>query len=243
MSMEYSLHPTTQPELGVLPSGHLSYFSAEDDSDAGGHTVPAANEMGFARGIAAGLIALAAKDNAADLSPILAYWQAFACRYLAARCQITQADPACPDQIGRLDERQTVSLLEAAPPMRGAEYLSHEVLNELWFWLDDWVCTQVRDHGDLGTFLEEEAPRWHQVGRVCFHLAENKLDRDYPFAFMATYAPEFSSQNQGQIRHQALARALQEYAGARNKQALIRLLSPVQRASEHSALIRELVDS
>jgi non-specific serine/threonine protein kinase len=60
---------------------------------------------------------------------------------------------------------------------------------------------------------------------------------------MATYAPELSSLSHGQIRHQPLARALQEYAGARNKHALIRLLSPVQRVSESSVLIRELVES
>jgi len=63
------------------------------------------------------------------------------------------------------------------------------------------------------------------------------------FAFMATYAPERSSQSQGKITHRPLAKALQEYAGARKQQTLIHLLSPVQRASESSALIRDLVES
>ena len=157
---------------------------------------------------------------------------------------MTQADPARPDTIAALDEQQMRSLLEGAPPIRGAEYLSPEVLKGIWFWLDDWVCTQIRRQGGLGVFLEQNAPRWHQIGRVCFHLAENRLDQDYPFAFMATYAPELSeSQSQGQIRHQPLANALQEYAGTRNKPALIRLLSPVQRASESSVLIKELIES
>ncbi|HED19686.1 MAG TPA: ATP-dependent helicase, partial [Gammaproteobacteria bacterium] len=233
----------TQLELGVLPSGHLQLFSMEDDSGNGqkpGQTVTA---NAFAPGIAEGLIALAARDNAADLSPAFGYWRAFTCRYLAERCQMTPANPARPDQIGVLDAQQTASLLESTPPMRGAEYLSPQGLNEIWFWLDDWVCMQIRQHGDLGAVLEEHAPRWHQVGRVCFHLAENRLDRDYPFAFMVTYAPELSSRSHGKIRHQPLARALQEYAGARNKPALIRLLSPVQRVSESSVLIRELVES
>ena len=227
-----------QPELGVLPSGHLHWFSTEDDSDAGQKTGQVAIDAAFARGIAAGLIALAATDNAADLSPALGYWRAFTCQYLSERCQIRQTAPARSDPVAALDKQLTASLLESTPPMRGAEYLSPHVLKGIWFWLDDWVCTQIRRHGGLGAFLEKNAPRWHQVGRVCFHLAENKLDRDYPFAFMATYAPELSSQSHGQIRHQPLARALQEYAGTRNKRALIRLLSPVQRASETSVLIR-----
>ena len=233
----------TQPELGVLPSGHLHCFLTEDDSDAGQKTGQVAIDAAFAQSITAGLIALAAMDNATSLSPALGYWRMFTCRYLAERCHMTPAEPAHPDPVAAFDEQQTASLLECTPPMRGTEYLSSQGLNNIWFWLDDWVCTRIRRHGSLGAFLEKNAPRWHQVGRVCFHLAENKLDQDYPFAFMATYAPELSSQNQGHIRHQPLSRALQEYAGARNKQSLIRLLSPVQRTSESSALIRELVES
>ncbi len=233
----------TRSELGVLPSGHLHWFSTEDDRDADRETGRASIADAFARGITEGLIALAAKEYAADLPPALGYWRAFACRYLAERCQMAPADPARPDPIDALDEPQTGSLLEGVPPMRGAEYLSPQVLNGIWSWLDDQVCAQIRRHGGLGAFLEENAPRWHQVGRVCFHLAENRLDRDYPFAFMATYAPELSRRSRGQIRHQPLAKALQEYAGTRNRQALIRLLSPVQRVSESSALIRELVES
>ena len=233
----------TQPELGVLPSGHLHCFLTEGDSDANQITGQVAIDTVFARSIAAGLIALAAMDNATNLSPALGYWRTFTCQYLAKRCQMTPAEQVHPDPVASLNEQQTALLLESTPPMRGAEYLSPQGLNDIWFWLDDWVCTRIRQHGSLGAFLETNAPRWHQVGRVCFHLAENKLDQDYPFAFMATYAPELSSQSQGHIHHQPLGKALQEYAGTRNKQSLIRLLSPVQRTSETSALIRELVES
>jgi len=233
----------TQAELGVLPSGHLHVFSTGENNDSGRKNGRAAIVIAFAPGIVEGLITLAAKDTAADLSPTLGYWRDFTCRYLAERCQMTPAEPAHPDAVAALDQQQIEWLLESAPPMRGGEYLSPQVLNSLWFWLDDWVCTQIRRQKGLAAFLEELAPRWHQVGRVCFHLAENRLDRDYPFAFMATYAPELSSRSQGQIRHQPLARALQTYAGTGNKKTLIRLLSPVQRASESSVLIRELVEN
>lgn len=63
----------TRPELGVLPSGHLHWFPTENDSDAGLQTGQVAFNAAFARGVAEGLIALAAKDNAADLSPALGY--------------------------------------------------------------------------------------------------------------------------------------------------------------------------
>ncbi|MFT4563211.1 MAG: superfamily II DNA or RNA helicase [Gammaproteobacteria bacterium] len=230
-----------QHELGVLPAGHLEWISIEDDDGEPQPVERATIEQLFARSITDGLIALAAADDTLDLSPTVSYWRAFACRYLASRCRIEQVDPVDPAPVAALDEQQTSSLLDGAPPMRGAEYLSAEVLNGIWFGIDDWVCEQIRCQGGLGTFLEKSAPRWHRIGRVCFHLAENKGDPHYPFAFMATYAPELS--NEGQTRHQPLAKALQEYAGARNKEALIRLLSPVQRASERSALIKDLVES
>ncbi len=79
------------------------------------------------------------------------------------------------------------------------------------------------------------------MGRVCFHLAENKRDPDFPFAFLATYAPSLSKG--GRVQYQPLSKALQEYAGERNKKALIKLLSPVHRASEKVAFVKELVDS
>ncbi len=79
------------------------------------------------------------------------------------------------------------------------------------------------------------------MGRVCLHLAENKGDNDYPFAFMATYIAQLS--NRGNAKHQPLGQALQQYAGARQKNQLINLLSPIYLASKSSLLIKELLDS
>ena len=79
---------------------------------------------------------------------------------------------------------------------------------------------------------EAARPLWHQVGRVCFHLGENRQNEEYPFAFMATYAPSVVSGSR--IRYQPLSRAMLEFAG-KNKPALVRLLSPVQTASQKSA--------
>jgi superfamily II DNA or RNA helicase len=76
---------------------------------------------------------------------------------------------------------------------------------------------------------------------VCFHLAENKKDPAYPFAFLATYAPSLTGS--ARVRYQPLGRALQEFAGERNRKALVHLLTPVQKASQKSGLVRELVES
>jgi len=228
-------------DLGLLPSGHLHYFTLSEDDVVG--KAPRIDPIGraFAHSVGEGLFTLAAGKNSTDLPPSLQYWRSFACNYLSERCLMAQEDPLQPEPVEPFTAAETMPLLLSVPPMRGAEYLSASVLQDLRVLLDDWVCEQIRTAGGLDALLAERAPQWHQVGRVCFHLAENKNDPDYPFAFMATYAPELSEQ--GRIRHQPLSRALQEYAGAKNRKALIRLLSPVQLAAESSPLIKELVDS
>ncbi|HDY82065.1 MAG TPA: DEAD/DEAH box helicase [Halieaceae bacterium] len=228
-------------DLGLLPSGHLHCFpsTADDATDKAIHN--ASISKAFARHMGEGLFTLAARKNGGDLPPSLQYWHSFACKYLSERCLLAQADPQQPDPVEPFTATETMPLLLSVPPMRGAEYLSTAVLQDIRSLLDAWVCQRIRACGGLDAFLAMKAPQWHQVGRVCFHLAENKNDPDFPFAFMATYAPELSEQ--GRIRHQPLGRALQEYAGAKNKKALIRLLSPVQLAAQSSPMIKDLVDS
>ena len=228
-------------DLGLLPSGHLHCYPSIADDTTGQATHIATISKAFAQSMGEGLFTLAALKSGADLSPSLQYWRNFACKYLSERCLLTQTDSQQPDPVEPLTATETMSLLMSAPPMRGAEYLSAPVLQEIRSLLDNWVCTQIQATGGLDALLAKKAPQWHQVGRVCFHLAENKNDPDFPFAFMATYAPELSEQ--GRVRHQPLSRALQEYAGAKNKKALIHLLSPVQLAAESSPMIKELVDT
>jgi hypothetical protein len=126
--------------------------------------------------------------------------------------------------------------------MRGGEYLSADTLSRLWHELDEWVRREIAESPQgAGAWLKESHPLWRLVGRVTFHLAENKRHPTHPFAFMASYASRLSSQSR--VQHLPLGRALQEYAGAGNKSALLNLLSPVQKAAEKSGFVRELVES
>ena len=74
-----------------------------------------------------------------------------------------------------------------------------------------------------------------------FNLAENRKDEDAPFAFLATYTTRLSAQAKAQ--HLPLGKALQEYAGAKNRERLLSLLMPVQRAAEHCAWLKAMVDA
>jgi non-specific serine/threonine protein kinase len=84
-------------------------------------------------------------------------------------------------------------------------------------------------------------PAWNVVGRVHFNLAENRSDELAPFAFLATYTHRLSAH--GKAQHLPLGQALREYAGAANKERLLSLLLPVQRASERCPWLKEMVDA
>ena len=122
-------------------------------------------------------------------------------------------------------------LVLAAPPMTGAEYLTAEVLGALWQELDAAFGIELAESKcGIQEFLKRRNPAWNLVGRVHFNLAENRKDPDAPFAFLATYTTRLV----GAMRRRSICRwdkALGEYAGAANKDRLLSLLLPVQRAS------------
>jgi non-specific serine/threonine protein kinase len=126
--------------------------------------------------------------------------------------------------------------------MPGAEYCTPELLADIWIALDEWVRGAVSENPEgLSGFLNHHAPLWRQVGRVCFHLAENKQDTEFPFAFMSTYVPRLGKNARAQ--HLPLNQALREYAGANNRETLLRLLEPVYEAGNRCSWVRDLLES
>ena len=117
-----------------------------------------------------------------------------------------------------------------------------EVLENLWTDMETAFGAQLQTFsGNVREFLHRKNPLWNSVGRVHFHLAEQKRNQATPFAFLATYTTRLG--NHKKVQHQPLGRALEQYSGARNKQALLGLLRPVNEASNRSPFLRELVDS
>ena len=117
-----------------------------------------------------------------------------------------------------------------------------EVLAALWQALDALVLAEVEGcEGGAQEWLKAQNAAWNLVGRVTFHLAENKKNPERPFAFLATYTHRLSALARPQ--YLPLGNALREYAGSQNKDALLSLLLPVRHAAEKSTLARELIDS
>ena len=58
--------------------------------------------------------------------------------------------------------------------------------------VDAALRSELRDTS-LDQWFKDRHAAWNVVGRVCFHLAENKADEERPFAFLATYTTRLSS--------------------------------------------------
>jgi non-specific serine/threonine protein kinase len=224
--------------LALTPQGHLRLAGDAE-------SVPLPPELehrlaaAFDRGAGHGLLQLGAREVGSALSPILAYWREFAARYVTALCATPEgAEVAIPP----LDVATIESLVADAPPMRGAEYLSPDVLAALWAQIDAAARgTLAESKLRLPDLLRSWHPAWNLVGRVHFNLAENRKDAEAPFAFLATYTTRLSAH--GKAQHRPLSAALAEFSGGRKKTQLLSLLLPVQRAAQQCDWLREMVDA
>ena len=167
------------------------------------------------------LLCLATRELETPLPPCAAFWREFGGRYLQAFCHT----PTPGTSVAVPSESDLATLAESAPPMRGGEYLRAEVLSALWQALDTLAVSESSTTpGGPQEWLKAQNPAWNLVGRVTFHLAENKKNPVHPFAFLATYTHRLSAQARPQ--YLPLGNALREYAGAKNKEALLSLLLP-----------------
>ncbi len=221
-------------DIRLTPGGRLRWETDDDGAE------PKELQTAIDTDWREALFILAAERSRADRTPGLVFWQQLAERFLAALCHIPEgALNTSPEAPAPAD---CASWVLAAPPMQGGEYLSEETILHVWNELDRWVQEAIEGGGaELAEFLSERAPKWRQVGKICFHLAENRRDETRPFAFMATCIAGFNSN--GQPRHVPLQKALDQHAQSRNRAALLRLLQPVAEAQKLCPWLDRLVKS
>jgi non-specific serine/threonine protein kinase len=229
--------------LALSPSGHLYSYSDPDNQERLPATLAEKTHTSFAANPAHALLQLGLSYFNTQLPPSLAFWQKLARLFLTEVCKLSGFGEQAGDKLPEitLPLTELTALLEQAPFMRGAEYLNQDVLLTIAQSLTVALRTELLAfNGSLAAYLESHHAAWNKVGRVCFHLAENKADPNHPFAFLATYTSRLSSD--GVLQHLPLGRALQEYAGEQKRQHLLALLLPVQKAATTCAFLKELVD-
>ncbi len=138
-----------------------------------------------------------------------------------------------------LPEDELAKLLDTVPAMIGGESINSHLLSTFWDDLNTSFATSIKHFsGSVAEFIHHYSPNAHLLGRIYFHLVENK-DDDAPFAFLATYSTRTG--DAGQSKHLPLKYALQEYRDDNNK--LLELLTTVYEAAKESTLITELLES
>lgn len=170
-----------------------------------------------------------------ELSPALRWLREWGRLFLTRLCQTKALERTLlPSEAAR------VEFLASMPPFVGAEHVSLELLAQWWSELAAHIGS-LSAGVTLEDWLRVECPSWHVVGRVTFHLAENKADAARPFAFLATFTEKLSES--GQPQHLPLSRAVQQYAGRKDQAALEALLEPVRLAEGGSKLLREWLET
>lgn len=228
--------------LAIDPAGHLRVVDAPADDVFSADDVDVELASAFAKSSPAGLVLLAKEEQGHALSPPLVFWRGFTRHFFRAICQLGERAIDQWKTVAPPSDQELIDLAAEAPPMRGLEYLTAEVLGKLWRSLAEFVATQAAAHpSGAADYLHSINPLWHLVGRVTFHLAENKRDPDHPFAFLATFTHRVTKGVQ--LQHLPLGEALRTYAGAGDRSKLEALLEPVRRAAQSSSLVGELLDT
>ena len=209
----------------------------------------------FAASPVEGLLLLAGQTIREPLPAEFVFWRNWARQFFQAATHLDEqqqseflrsvtgkSDDSAKSLIPPPNDLELAVSVAAAPPMRGLEYLTPGVFKALWFELTELVRRRAADtQGGLAAFLHAINPFRQLLGRVTFHLAENKRDEDRPFAFLATYTHRMSEK--ASVQHLPLAQALKQYAGQGDQEKLAELLAPVRAAADRSALIKEWLTS
>ena len=227
--------------LALTPAGTLV---AREAPGADPVEPAAAERIGaaFARGSGHGLLQLGAAEVETLLPPVIAFWRDVGRAFVTALCAQPELEASRKRLRLPFPEAELAALARGAPPMPGGEYLDPGALASLWEAMNTACRADLAEFdGPVAAYLASRSAAWHLVGRVHFHLAENRSEPDAPFAFLATYTTRLASH--GKPRHRPLGEAIREFAGAGNRAKLLALLEPVQRAAARSKLLRELVDS
>lgn len=134
---------------------------------------------------------------------------------------------------------EIVSILENVPFVIGQEFINKQWIKQIYQSLSEVFSKEIGAYaGTVAEFLLEHNSNINVVGRVFFHLVENKSDT-YPFAFLATYST--GKIGDKKAAHTPLKHALLEYKGQNDR--LLNLLATVSKASQKSDFISEFVES
>jgi non-specific serine/threonine protein kinase len=225
-------------QLNVRPSGTLYLKFADSESL---FLKEFASELSKSSG--RGLLYLDSHPELSEKMPELNYWLDFVRLFLTLFCSDLDIEKSkMKFAIPELNLEDLSRFLYTIPLCEGSEYINRETLNKTW---QEIALGLVQDINESEMTVEDYFKTKHQrvslMGNVWFHLAENKNNADTPFAFLATYTHKVSEN--GKSQHLPLNRALETYSSKNDRQILLRLLSPLNKAEKESKFLKQVIDS
>lgn len=222
----------------IVPSGNLQPEWIDTEEFIGKSTILLQEEIlnKFKSDNKSWLLFLAFCDKDAPLSSSIGFWRNFAGEYAKNLIRTPELEMLRHDIIITFDEHVFSNFLDCAPLMTGLEYLNIGLLKSVLNRLNSEFASAIKSYdGTVEEFIQFYSPNVHLVGRIFFHLVENK-NGELPFAFLATYSTRLDEK--GKSKHLPLKYALEEYKN--DNQKLLDLLTTVHIAAGQSALISEL---
>jgi len=227
--------------LVILPNGtlHLEWMDTRDAITKSSRLLQKEIYERFSDKTDLWLLLLGFSDSQIPLPPSLDYWRNFSGSFAKKLYQTPDLEAMRHRVKIPIVKEELETYLTRAPMMTGAEYVRVELLEALWTRLNDTFSLTIQSYeGSVEDFIKAYSPNVHLVGRVFFHLVENR-NNECPFAFMATYTTRMN--RQGKFKHLPLRHALQEYENDDEK--LLELLTTVHLAEKRSPLIGELLET
>lgn len=200
------------------------------------------SENTFSRGNGFGLLALTQSKLSPDNVGALFFQRLFSeyIRKLSAQGEPLDKDLSDIYHEIRPSEEELDFILLSIPPLTGSEYLDSTLLGKYYLEFEEALQSLFNESGQNFTdFIRSLNPAWKDVGKVSFHLAENKGDtgETHPFAFMAS----FIYRADDKPRHLPLAAALKAYV--HDKDSMNAVLSPIQAVAQKSKIIGKLLET
>ena len=149
----------------------------------------------------------------------------------------------CDARLAAYPDAELFHFLDSAPPIRGREYITESFLRSLLSGFVDYLVLESESRSILACeVIRSSSPEWRDVGRVAFHLAENRNSETRhfkPFVFLATFVVRLGADSAP--KHVPLGSALKRFAD--DRQTLGSIMRSLERASSGSAFLRSLFDT
>ncbi|WP_372365352.1 DEAD/DEAH box helicase [Candidatus Uabimicrobium sp. HlEnr_7] len=229
--------------VAVIISGgsiELEWVSVDNKIDKNKKKLQQQIFKNFQKNVALALILLGFSEKNIYLSPSLEFWRSFSLSFTKKLVQTPNLEEIRENLKIEISQQEIQNLLAKSPFMTGLEYLDEDLLRFLWSRLNKQINKEIKEHkGSVEELIKSYKPNINLLGRVYFHLVENKNSQEYPFAFLATYSTNFATKEES--KHLPLKFALEEYA--KSDSDMLELLTTIESATQKSKLIMDLLES